>query len=253
MSETERRELSPGDVVAVTGGAGGIGRAISLQAAGRGARVAVLDVADGAPTVEAVTAAGGEARYFPCDVTSEDSLAAARDAIAKAWGTPFGLVSNAGVFPRFTLMETPLAEWNRALSVNLTGCFLCARTFAPAMVKAGRGAIVNISSGHGVQGAKKAGAYCASKAGIISLTKTLALELAPAVRVNSVLPGVTETEMPLAATNIDELRGRGAVIPLGRIGRPEDIARIVCFLLGEDASYLTGQGISAGGGRVMIP
>lgn len=253
MPETERRELSPGDVVAVTGGAGGIGRAISLQAARRGARVAVLDVADGAPTVEAVKAAGGDARYFPCDVTSEDSLAAAREAITKAWGTPFGLVSNAGVFPRFTVMETPLAEWNRALSVNLTGCFLCARAFAPAMVKAGRGAIVNISSGHGVQGAKKAGAYCASKAGIISLTKTLALELAPAVRVNSVLPGVTETEMPLAATNIDELRGRGAVIPLGRIGQPDDIARIVCFLLGEDASYLTGQGISAGGGRVMIP
>ncbi len=249
----ERRELSPGDVVVVTGAAGGIGRAIALRAAGLGARVAILDVADGAETVRLVAAAGGEARYIPCDIACEESLAAARAAIETAWGSPFGLVCNAGVFPRFTLMDTPLAEWNRALGVNLTGCFLCARTFAPAMVRQGRGAIVNMSSGHGVQGARKAGAYAASKAGIISLTKTLALELAPHVRVNSVLPGVTETAMPLAATNIDELRGRGATIPLGRIGRPEDIARIVVFLLGEDASYLTGQGISAGGGRVMIP
>lgn len=249
----DRRELSPGDVVAVTGGAGGIGRAIALRAASRGARVAVLDIADGSPTVAAVKAAGGEAKYFSCDVTNEDSLAATRKAIEAAWASPFGLVNNAGVFPRFKLIDTPLAEWNRVMSVNLTGCFLCSRTFAPAMVRAGRGAIVNMSSGHGVQGAKNAGAYCATKAGIISLTKTLALELAPQVRVNSVLPGVTETEMPLAATDIDELRGRGSVIPLGRIGQPDDIARIVCFLLGEDASYLTGQGISAGGGRVMVP
>lgn len=249
----ERRELSPGDVVALTGGAGGIGRAIALRAASRGARIAVLDIADGSPTVAAVKAAGGAAKYFSCDVTCEDSLAATRKDIEASWASPFALVSNAGVFPRFNLMETPLAEWNRALAVNLTGCFLCAKTFAPAMLRAGRGAIVNISSGHGVQGAKKAGAYCASKAGIISLTKTLALELAPRVRVNSVLPGVTETGMPLAATDIEELRGRGSVIPLGRIGRPDDIARIVCFLLGEDASYLTGQGISAGGGRVMVP
>lgn len=256
MSDTppaERRELSSGDVVVVTGAARGIGRAIALRAAARGARVAILDINDGHETESLCTAAVGTARYFACDTASEESLAAARAAIEALWESPFGLVCNAGVFPRFALMDTPLADWNRALTVNLTGCFLGAKTFAPAMIRAGRGAIVNMSSGHGVQGARKAGAYAASKAGIISLTKTLALELGPHVRVNSVLPGVTETDMPLAATNIEELRGRGASIPLGRIGRPDDIARIACFLLGEDASYLTGQGISVGGGRVMVP
>jgi 3-oxoacyl-[acyl-carrier protein] reductase len=245
--------LRPGDVVAVTGAARGIGRAITCELAGRGARVAVLDLEDGAETVGLVKGAGGEAQYFPCDVSDNAKVEEVASAVGDAMGTPFGLVNDAGIFPRVRMMEMPLEEWNRVLAVNLTGTFQCTRAFAPGMQEMGRGSIVSISSGHGLGGDAKAGAYCATKAGIISLTKSFAYELAPNVRVNSVLPGVTETAMPLAATNIEELRGRGATVPLGRIGAPEDIARVVAFLMGNDAAYLTGQGISVNGGRSMVP
>ena len=245
--------LQTGDTVAVTGAARGIGRAIACVLAGRGARVAVLDVEDGEETAALCKDAGGEGQYFRCDVSDQSSVEAVASAVTDAMGAPFGLVNDAGIFPRVRMMEMPLEEWNRVIGVNLTGVFQCTRAFAPGMIENGRGAIVNISSGHGLQGDAKAGAYCATKAGIISLTKSFAYELAPHVRVNSVLPGVTETAMPLAATNVDELRGRGRTIPLGRIGAPEDIAKVVGFLMSSDAAYLTGQGISVNGGRSMVP
>lgn len=246
--------LREGDAVVVTGAARGIGRAISLLLAERGARIAVLDVGDGGEeTAELCKAAGVEARFVRCDVSDEAAVRAAAAEVAEIFGPPFGLVNDAGVFPRFTLLETPLEEWNRVISVNLTGTFLVTRTFAPLMLEAGRGAVVNIASGVALSANRCAGAYGATKAGIVSLTRTFALELAPTVRVNTVLPGVTETHMPLEGTDIDELRGRGAQIPLGRIGAVEDIARGVAFMLGPDASYITGQGISVNGGRAMVP
>lgn len=249
-----RTELRAGDVVVVTGAAQGIGRAIASRAAMAGARVAVLDVKDeGADTVALIEEEGGTALFVKVDVSKESEVAAAAKQVTQELGVPFGLINNAGVFPRHLLMDTPLDDWSRALGINLTGTFLCAKAVVPLMLQEGRGAIVNIASGHGLQGAARAGAYCASKAGIISLTQTLALELAPAVRVNSVIPGVTETAQPLAATTVDELRSRGKAIPLGRIGDPDDIAKVVCFLLSDDAAYVTGQGIAVNGGRLMVP
>ncbi len=245
--------LRAGDAVAVTGAGRGIGRAIACLLAGRGARVAVVDVIDGEETVELCAEAGGEARFFRCDVSDEAAVESMAGAVAEAFGVPFGLVNDAGVFPRFSILETPLVEWNRALAVNLTGTFLCSKAFASKMVEAGRGAIVNISSGAALSPNRNAAAYCASKAGIVALTRSLAMELGPNIRANTVLPGVTETDMPLAATNIDELRGRGSQIPLGRIGAVEDIARAVGFLLSAEASYISGQGISVNGARSMAP
>ncbi len=246
--------LSEGDAVVVTGAARGIGRAIARLLARRGARIIVLDVGDGGEeTVELCEEEGTEARFLRCDVSDEAQVTAAAREVEDLFGAPFGLVNDAGVFPRYTLLETPLAEWNRVLSVNLTGTFLVSRTFAPLMLDAGRGAIVNISSGVALSSNRKAGAYGATKAGIVSLTRTFALELAPTIRVNTVLPGVTETHMPLEGSDIDELRSRGAQIPLGRIGAVEDIARAAAFLLSADASYITGQGISVNGGRAMVP
>ncbi|HSR55801.1 MAG TPA: SDR family NAD(P)-dependent oxidoreductase [Alphaproteobacteria bacterium] len=257
VSETDRDAhlgLRDGDAVVVTGAARGIGRAIAQLLAERGARIAVLDVGDGGEeTAELCKAAGSDARFFRCDVSDEAAVQTAAKKVADHFGPPFGLVNDAGVFPRYTLIDTPLEEWNRVLSVNLTGTFLVTRTFAPLMLDAGRGAIVNISSGVALSSNRRAGAYGATKAGIVSLTRTFALELAPSIRVNTVLPGVTETHMPLEGTDIDELRSRGAQIPLGRIGAVEDIARAAAFLLGPDASYITGQGISVNGGRSMVP
>jgi len=246
--------LRAGDAVVVTGAGQGIGRAISRLLAARGARVAVADIVEGGEeTVELCSESGGEARFFRCDVSDELAVTTMAENVAEAFGAPFGLVNDAGVFPRFPILETPLTEWNRALSVNLTGTFLCSKAFAPMMLEVGRGAIVNISSGAALSSNRNAAAYSATKAGILALTRSLALELGPNIRANTVLPGVTETNMPLAATNIEELRGRGAVIPLGRIGAVEDIARAVGFLLSAEASYITGQGLSVNGGRSMSP
>jgi NAD(P)-dependent dehydrogenase (short-subunit alcohol dehydrogenase family) len=246
--------LRPGDVVAVTGAARGIGRAIACHLAAKGARVAVLDVLDeGEETAKLCGEGGGEGIFIRCDVSSNADVEAAVAAVNGAWGAPFGLVNDAGIYPRYDLLEMPLEDWNRTLGVNLTGTYLSIRGFAPGMIAQGRGAIVNISSGAALHGTANGGAYAATKAGILSLTKTFALELAPHIRVNTVMPGVTETDMPLAATNVEELRGRGKVIPLGRIGAPEDIARATGFLLSADAGYITGQGLAVSGGRFMAP
>ncbi|MDX1484488.1 MAG: SDR family NAD(P)-dependent oxidoreductase [Alphaproteobacteria bacterium] len=245
--------LKPGDAVVVTGAARGIGRAIACLLAGRGARLAVVDIRDGAETVGLCEEAGAEARYFACDVSDEGQVTALANQVSDSLGIPFGLVNDAGVFPRFSVLETPLEEWNRALAVNLTGTFLCSRAFAPGMLEAGRGAIVNISSGAALRSNRNAAAYCASKAGILALTRSLALELGPAIRANTVLPGVTETDMPMEGAPVEEIRARGSQIPLGRIGQVEDIARAAGFLLSAEASYISGQGLSVNGGRTMVP
>jgi NAD(P)-dependent dehydrogenase (short-subunit alcohol dehydrogenase family) len=120
------------------------------------------------------------------------------------------------------------------------------------MLKRGSGAIVNVASGRGLQGAAGGSHYAASKAGLLSLTRSLALEWGPSIRVNAVVPGVTDTDQPREASpNEEELYSRGRKIPLGRIGQPEDIANAVCFLLSSDASYVTGQSLCVNGGSIM--
>src|SRR5262249_54102680 len=138
--------------------------------------------------------------------------------------------------------------------VNLTGTFLCARAVARAMKEAGKGAIVNMASGRALAGAAKGAHYSASKGGIIALTKSLALDWAPyGIRVNCVIPGVTDTAQPRGELSDDELYALGSHIPLGRIAQPQDIAAAVAFLLGEDSAYMTGQSIAVNGGAIMIP
>jgi NAD(P)-dependent dehydrogenase (short-subunit alcohol dehydrogenase family) len=147
-----------------------------------------------------------------------------------------------------------LAEWERVLRVNLTGTFLCARAAAQRMKEAGRGVIVNTASGRGLAGAAKGAHYAASKAGIIALTKSLALDWAPyGIRVNCVIPGLADTAQPRGELSDEELYAMGSRIPLGRIAEPADIAGVVAFLLGEDAAYMTGQSVAVNGGAIMIP
>jgi NAD(P)-dependent dehydrogenase (short-subunit alcohol dehydrogenase family) len=258
MTERSARDgLRPGDAVVVTGAAQGIGRAVALRLARDGARIVAWDVqAEGGEETARLCRAEGapDARFDRVDVGDETSVAAAADALAGAWGAPFGLVNNAGIYPRAAVLDTPLELWDRVLRVNLTGQFLCARALGRPMIAAGRGAIVNTASGRALAGAARGAAYTASKGGVLALTRSLALDWARhGIRVNCILPGVIETAMPLGDTTSDELRRRGANYPMGRIGQPDDIAGVVAFLLGADAGYMTGQAVAANGGEIFVP
>ncbi|MBT5456465.1 MAG: SDR family oxidoreductase, partial [Rhodospirillaceae bacterium] len=211
-----RDGLTPGDAVVVTGGAQGLGRGIALRLAQDGAKVAIWDVKpDGGEETAALCREAGAAdvRFDVVDVGDEASVAAGAEAVIAAWGAPYGLVNNAGIFSRDTVLEISLEEWDRMLRVNVTGCFICARALGPAMIEAGRGAIVNFSSGRALSGAARAVSYGTTKGGVLAFTKGLAMEWAShGIRVNAVMPGVAETAMPLENTNVEELRSRGSRI-----------------------------------------
>jgi NAD(P)-dependent dehydrogenase (short-subunit alcohol dehydrogenase family) len=245
---------APRRIAVVTGGSKGIGRAIVLALARRNYDVAILDPLQAGSEValEAIEM-GGRALYLAVDVSSEANVKEAAQAVAAQLGICHLLVNNAGIFPRANAIDMPFSLWQRVLNVNLGGAFLCSQAFAPGMLQAGSGVIINMASGRGIQGAAKGGAhYAASKGGIIALTRSLAQEWAPHIRVNTLVPGVTHTDQPLEAATVEELYARGSRIPLGRIGQPEDVANGVCLLASDDAAYITGQSLCVNGGAVMI-
>ena len=241
-------------VAVVTGGSKGIGRAIVLALARRDYDVAIFDPLEaGHAVADEVRELGGQALYVPLDVADEAAVKAAAQAVADQLGVCRLLVNNAGIFPRASAIDMPFSLWQRVLNVNLGGAFLCSQAFAPGMMAAGAGVIINIASGRGIQGAAKGGAhYAASKGGLIALTRSLAQEWAPHIRVNTLVPGVTHTDQPLQETTVDELYKRGSRIPLGRIGQPEDVANGVCLLASDEAAYITGQSLCVNGGAVML-
>jgi NAD(P)-dependent dehydrogenase (short-subunit alcohol dehydrogenase family) len=242
--------------VIVTGAAQGIGRAVALHLASPGVHLAVWDVKrDGVEeTAKLCHEKGAAARAWTVDVGDADAIEAAVVAFERAWGKPDGLVNNAGIFPRARSLDMKLAEWEEVLRVNLTGTFVTARAVAARMKDLGRGAIVNTASGRALAGAANGAHYAASKGGIIALTKSLALDWAAyGIRVNCVIPGLTDTAQPRVEMGDNELYAAGARIPMGRIGRPQDIAAVVAFLLSDDAGYMTGQSVAANGGAIMVP
>jgi NAD(P)-dependent dehydrogenase (short-subunit alcohol dehydrogenase family) len=242
--------------VIVTGAAQGIGRAVALHVASPGVHLAVWDVKrDGVEeTAKLCHEKGAAARAWTVDVGDADAIEAAVSAFERAWGKPDGLVNNAGIFPRARALDMKLAEWEEVLRVNLTGTFVTARAVAARMKDLGRGAIVNTASGRALAGAANGAHYAASKGGIIALTKSLALDWAAyGIRVNCVIPGLTDTAQPRVEMGDNELYAAGARIPMGRIGRPQDIAAVVAFLLSDDAGYMTGQSVAANGGAIMVP
>jgi len=245
-----------GKAALVTGAQQGIGRAIAIAFAQAGADVAInyLDDREAAEDVAAkIRQAGRRAELVQGDVAS----IAACQAMVQTTVTQFGaidiLVNNAGVFPRVPFLDMSEADWDFVHAVNLKGACFCAQAAARAMLAAGRtGAIISLAS-QAITGSSPDGVhYAASKGGVVSLTRAMALELAPhRIRVNAIAPGLTDTAQPRYGHSEAELRERAARIPLGRMGQPEDIAAVAVFLASERAAFMTGQTLHANGGTYM--
>ena len=246
----------------VTGAAHGIGKAIALRLAHEGCLLALWDIdAHGAEaTRREVQAAGAEAHSLQVDVSNLDEVQAALDATVTAWGTaPDILINNAGVGELGALLDTSPETFDRTMSVNVRGVFNCSRVVIPGLAEKGCGNIVNVSSWFGKSGRPMSFAYCASKFAIIGMTQSMALDYArKGVRVNAVCPGtIANTRMreqaDAQAVSIGMVPAveRQHLIPLGRLGEPEDIARVVAFLISGEANYMTGQAINVTGGLWM--
>ncbi|MGE3644581.1 MAG: SDR family NAD(P)-dependent oxidoreductase [Beijerinckiaceae bacterium] len=252
-----RDGMKAGDLVVITGGGGGFGRAFTRRFAKMGAKVSVWDVdaANGAAAAEEARSLGVQAEFRRVDLADPAAIEkAAQDTLA-AMGAPYCIVNNASVFPRGEVLELSLADWELTLRVNITAPFLIVKAFGPSMIAAGRGTVINLASGRALEGAPKGANYACTKAAILSLTKSLALEWARhGIRVNAIIPGQSLTAMPLVATPEETLHENAKTrVPLGRIGYPEDMAGLAAFLVSADAAYMTGQGVAMNGGVVMIP
>ena len=238
----------------VTGASRGIGREIALLLAKEGARVAVnysgsKDKAD--EVVQLITAAGGEAFAIQADVSDADSVKNMVDQTVETFGSIDILVNNAGITKDNLLMRMKEDEWDDVMSINLKGVFLCTKGVTRQMMRQRAGKIVNVASIVGVSGNPGQANYVAAKAGVIGFTKTAAQELASRnINVNAVAPGFITTDMTDALS--EEVKNQMlAMIPLGKLGNPEDVAKTVMFLLSDDAAYITGQTIHIDGGMVM--
>ena len=250
--------MTDGDtrVAIVTGGASGIGLAISERLSAEGNAIAIFD-RDGAAAdaaAEKIAAGGGVAIGVPVDVTERAQIDAGVETTRERLGRPTILVNCAGLDGFDPFLSISVDKWNRILAVNLTGTFECCQAVVPDMLEAGWGRIVNISSSSAHSGQPLMTHYVAAKAGVIGFTKALALELGPkGITVNTIPPGFIDTPM-LRRAEEKGLLGKGvdfnaAQTPVRRIGRPEDIAAACAFLVREEAGYITGQVIGVNGGR----
>ncbi len=256
MSDLAVVRTLEGKTALVTGGSRGIGRAIAIALGGLGAKVVINYTANEAAANEAaaaVGAAGGSAVTKRFDVADSAAVDAAFKEVVAAEGGLHILVNNAGIAINTLVLGAKDADWKRSIDVNLNGTFHCCRAALRTLLKAREaGRIINITSITGEIGSVGQAPYVASKAGIIGLTKTLAREYASrGVTVNAVSPGFVETDM--TATELPEARRVELLksIPLGRIGKPEDVASAVAFLAGPAAAYITGQVLRVNGGLFM--
>jgi NAD(P)-dependent dehydrogenase (short-subunit alcohol dehydrogenase family) len=238
-------------VALITGAGSGIGRATALRLAAEGARIACADrdAEAAAQTAQTIGAQGGEAIALNVDVTNETACAQmVADTLAR-FGALTTLVNSAGVRPERPDPAPAFAERQRVVEVNLTGTYLCARAALPALTDSGGGSIVNLASIYGLVGGSTGPAYAASKGAIVNLTRQMAIDWAPRVRVNCVCPAVIETPMT-AGLRVDPAWAERVLkrYPLGRFGQPEEIAAAILYLASDEAAFVTGVALPVDGG-----
>jgi NAD(P)-dependent dehydrogenase (short-subunit alcohol dehydrogenase family) len=253
-----------GQVAIVTGGGRGIGRATALELARLGADVVVaeLDMAGAERTAAAVREMGRAARAVPTDVTSRGDLRALVERTRADFSRIDILVNNAGIYRAASSLDVTEEHWDAVMNINARAVFFASQAVLPAMIAQKRGAIISLASMAGKIGSRTNLPYNASKAAVISITKSLALaHAADGIRANCVCPGFVETDMWMAVARDqgallglspeEFTRQRVALVPLGRMERPEDVASVIGFLASPRAGYMTGQALSVDGGLVM--
>ena len=249
-------EVLKGKVALITGAASGIGKAIALAYARAGAAVAVmdLDTEAGAAAVREIEKTGCAALFLAGDVSrSEDCRRAVERSVAELGGLDI-LVNNAGIIRRASVPETSEEDWDRVMAVNLRSVFLLSKYAIPVMAQVGGGTIINIASGWGLVGGRRAAAYCASKGAVVQLSRAMALDHGPEnIRVNCICPGDTDTPMLRSEAEqlgmpVERLLAEAAERPLGRIAQPEDIAQAALYLASDAAAAVTGISLVVDGG-----
>jgi len=245
-----------GKAAVVTGTGAGIGKSIAEAFAREGARVVCGSrrAANGQPVVDAIVAEGGEATFVQCDISLEGDVERLFDQAIAAYGRVDVLVNNAGVNFAKPFEQTEPADWDRVIGTDLRGTYMCSRRAVQEMLKTGGGSIVNIATVHTMACLPGAAPYDAAKWGMVGLTKSLAVEYAARnIRVNALSPGLIDTQIwddiQAAAPDLEEcLAFWRANIPMGRVGRAEEIASVAVFLASDESSYVTGANILADGG-----
>jgi NAD(P)-dependent dehydrogenase (short-subunit alcohol dehydrogenase family) len=242
-----------GRVAIVTGAASGIARATAIMFAREGALVTAVDRdQEGlAETLSLIRAEGGRAESFCADVSKSAEVHAAVGATLEWFGDLHILFNGAGILTYGTVLETPEEVWNRVISVNLNGTFLSCQAVLPHMVRQGRGSIINVASTTGSHDAcAHAAAYVSSKGGVTLLTRSMGIDFArQGIRVNAICPGPTDTPMLRKALTADQLTAFAKSFPMGRLGRPEELAAAAVFLASDDASFVTGALLYVDGGQ----
>jgi NAD(P)-dependent dehydrogenase (short-subunit alcohol dehydrogenase family) len=249
-------ERLAGKVAIITGGASGIGAGIARLFGAEGAQVVIADVqaAAGEAVAAEITRAGGAVRVVACDVSDAAACERLMTQTADAYGHIDVLCNNAAVLLSKSVGDTTPEEWNRVVGINLTGVFLCSHFALPHMLRQGAGVIVNMASPHAFATGRTIAAYAAAKGGVVALTRQMAMDYGRAgIRVNCVVPGAVDTPMlrqdiQAGADAESNVRGWAERQPIGRVGTPEDVAKVVLWLATDDAAFVLGAAVCADGG-----